>query len=255
MTEGSALRSVGDLSWLEPVWPVAERVRVVSTLRRGGVSEAPYASLNLAAHVGDDASAVNENRRRLAAAVGLPGEPYWLDQVHGSAVVEARPQPSTRPAADASFACVAGAVCAVATADCLPVVIADERGARVGIAHAGWRGLAGGVIEATVESIGGPRERLVAWLGPAISAPAFEVGAEVRAAFLARDPGNSAAFTAHARKRFQADLYALARMTLRRLGVERVDGGGFCTHTDEANFFSFRRDGRTGRMLTLAWLA
>jgi YfiH family protein len=255
MTAGSALRNVGGLNWLEPVWPVAARVRVVSTLRTGGVSVAPYASLNLASHVGDDEHAVEENRKRLASAAGLPAEPYWLDQVHGSTVVEAQSQGPARPSADASIARVEGVVCAVATADCLPVVIADERGERVGIAHAGWRGLAGGVLEATVESIGGARERLVAWLGPAISARAFEVGAEVRDAFLARDPANSAAFTVNPRDRYQADLYALARLTLRRLGVQRVHGGGFCTHTDERSFFSFRRDGRTGRMLTLAWLA
>ena len=249
------VRSAGNASWLEPVWPVHAKVRVASTLRTGGVSRAPHASLNVATHVGDDPRAVDENRRRLVAALALPGEPFWLDQVHGARVVEARAGRPTRPAADASFTRLAGQVCVVATADCLPVVLADERGGCVAIAHAGWRGLAGGVVEATLEALGGEPARLVAWLGPAISARAFEVGAEVREAFVARHGDDVAAFAVNARGRYQADLYALARLTLRRCGVERVHGGGLCTYTDERDFFSFRRDGQTGRMVTLAWLA
>ena len=249
------VRSAEGVSWLEPTWPAHARVRVASTLRTGGTSRAPYGSLNVAAHVGDDAGAVGENRRRLATALGLPGEPFWLEQVHGARVVEALPERTSQPQADASFTRMPGQVCVVATADCLPVVLADERGRRVGIAHAGWRGLAGGVVEATLEALGDERDRLVAWLGPAISARAFEVGTEVRDAFVARHRDYDAGFIENARGRYQADLYALARLTLRRSGVERIHGGGLCTYTDERDFFSFRRDGQTGRMVTLAWLA
>jgi YfiH family protein len=249
------LRSADGIRWLEPVWPVAAAVRVASTLRTGGVSRSPFASLNLAAHVGDDPAAVTANRSRVAAAIGLPDDPFWLDQVHGTGVVEARPGRPTRPAADASYARVPGQVCVVATADCLPVVIADERGGRVGVAHAGWRGLAGGVVEAMLDALGGERGSLVAWLGPAICADAFEVGAEVREAFVARDRDYAAGFSANARGRYQGDLYALATLTLQRCGVARIHGGGLCTHANERDFFSHRRDGQTGRMATLAWLA
>ncbi len=243
----------GAIEWLEPEWPVARHVRVVSTLRAGGASDGPYASLNLAAHVGDDAGRVRENRDRLCEAAALPSEPLWLEQVHGCAVVEAAGQGGV-PRADSAIATSPGHVCAVMTADCLPVVLVDRAGTRVAAAHAGWRGLAGGVVEATVAALGGDPADLLAWLGPAIGRRAFEVGPEVRQAFIDRLPGAGACFGRNDQGRFQADLYALARIVLASAGVGSVYGGGWCTATEATRFFSFRRDGMTGRMATLAWL-
>jgi YfiH family protein len=241
------------LKFLMPDWPVPARVRVCTTLRGGGVSVGAFASLNLAEHVGDRAEHVAENRRRLRATLDLPGEPLWLAQVHGTAV--ARGDGRAGSPADAAVASAPGEVCAVLTADCLPVVLADRDATRVAVAHAGWRGLAAGVLEATLAALGLPPSRLVAWLGPAISQPAFEVGEEVRAAFVARTPCYASAFAGNARGRFQADLLALARITLAQAGVASVHGGSWCTAGDPARFFSYRRDGTTGRMATLAWLA
>jgi YfiH family protein len=241
------------IAWLEPEWPAARRVRVVSTLRTGGASGGAYASLNLAAHVGDAPDDVRENRRRLGEALGLPSEPLWLEQVHGCDVVAHRGQAGV-PRADAAVATSSGRVCAVMTADCLPVVLADREGTRVAVAHAGWRGLAGGVVEATVAALGGDPAALVAWLGPAIGQAAFEVGPEVRLAFVRRSAAAEGCFERNERGRLQADLCGLARLALASAGVGSVHGGGWCTAADRGRFFSFRRDGVTGRMATLAWL-
>lgn len=240
--------------WLEPDWPAPCGVRAASTLRLGGVSQGGFASLNLATHVGDDANAVAENRRRLQAALNLAAEPGWLNQVHGIEVVEAHAR-SVPPAADASVSHTANQVCVVMTADCLPVLFCDRDATRVGAAHAGWRGLAGGVLGATVNALDVAPDRLLAWLGPAIEQDAFEVGDDVRQQFLARDAGDSAAFVRNAGGRWQADLYELARRELARLGVHEVYGGGFRCHADAQRFFSYRRDPRTGRMGTMVWLA
>jgi polyphenol oxidase len=228
----------------------------MSTFRSGGVSAAPYASLNLGDHVGDVAAAVGENRRRLKAAAGLPAEPAWLTQVHGTHVVglDAAMAGSVGPA-DAAFTRRRGRVCAILTADCLPIVLAADSGDVVAAAHAGWRGLAGGVIEATVKALQVAPERLMAWLGPAIGPEHFEVGAEVREAFVKGDLGAEAAFVPNARGRFIADLSALARRRLAALGVSRIYGGGHCTYADGDRYFSHRRDGVTGRQATLIWLA
>jgi YfiH family protein len=241
------------IEWLEPEWPVPGRVRVASTLRTGGASEGAYASLNLAAHVGDAPDRVDENRRRLREALSLPGEPLWLEQVHGCEVAAHLGQAGV-PQADAAVVHSTGRVCAVMTADCLPIVIADRAGTRVAVAHAGWRGLAGGVVEAALGALGGDPAELAAWLGPAIGQDAFEVGPEVRKAFVERLAGADACFESNQRGRLQADLYGLARLALARAGVGSVHGGGWCTATDRSRFFSFRRDGVTGRMATLAWL-
>ncbi|MBI2383590.1 MAG: peptidoglycan editing factor PgeF [Gammaproteobacteria bacterium] len=241
------------LASIVPDWLAPPRVRAAVTTRRGGVSQGPYGSFNLAQHVGDDPDAVAENRRRLRDALKLPGEPKWLNQVHGTRVVQA-PCAGT-PAADAAFTDDAGTVCAIMTADCLPVLLCDERGIVVGAAHAGWRGLAGGVLEATVAGMAvGPR-RLLAWLGPAIGPYAFEVGEDVRQAFLASDPGAGACFeTAPAAGKLFCDLYGLARRRLHAAGVERVYGGGRCTYSEPQSFFSYRRDRECGRMASLIWL-
>lgn len=243
------------LGWVVPDWPVAEHVRVLSTLRAGGVSEGPYASLNLAAHVGDRPNAVAANRLLLREAAHLPGEPLWLEQVHGTRVADHAGEARAAQPADASVAFAPGRVCAVLTADCLPVVFSDRLGTRVGVAHAGWRGLLGGVLQATIAALQLPGPQLHAWLGPAIGPDAFEVGPEVREAYRARDAGTAACFVANERGRYRADLYGLARRMLTSAGVESVHGGGWCTHADAARFFSYRRDGVTGRMATLAWLS
>lgn len=240
--------------WMTPDWPAPARVKAAATLRTGGVSTGAYASLNLGSHVGDDAAAVAENRRLLKAALQLPAEPVWLNQVHGTNVVVANSQVAP-PTADASVALSAGQVCVVLTADCLPVLFCDRQGTRVAAAHAGWRGLAGGVLEATIRALDVPPAQLLAWLGPAIEPEAFEVGPEVREQFISLNAANAAAFQNNARARWQADLYQLARNELARLGVCDVFGGGLRCYADAERFFSYRRDSRTGRMATLVWLA
>ena len=249
--EKCGLEQVTERSWLTPHWPAPPHVHAASTLRHGGVSSGSYDSLNLALHVGDDPAHVRHNRERLRAMLGLPSEPLWLEQVHGANVVTTGLTGPT-PQADAAVSFDASQVCVVMTADCLPVLFCSRDGAGIGAAHAGWRGLAGGVLEATVNALGGPRE-LLAWLGPAIEPESFEVGPEVRDAFIERDADNHAAFTANARGRFQADLYQLARIELHRLGVNAIYGGGWRCFNDSARFFSHRRGAPTGRMATLIW--
>jgi YfiH family protein len=240
------------LEFLAPDWCVPTRVRAVMTTRTGGASAEPRASFNLATHVGDDPEAVVENRRRLRHALGLPVEPAWLEQVHGTGVIVL---PAAGPApADAAVTFTRGQVCAVLVADCQPVFLASRAGDRVGIAHAGWRGLAAGVVEATIAALACEPRELVDWLGPSIGPLAFEVGPEVRDAFLAQDGGAAAAFQPGRPGRWLADLTGLVRRRLEAAGVTAVSGGNLCTHTDAARFFSFRRDGATGRMAALAWL-
>ncbi len=248
-----------DTEWLPP-----EGVRAAFTLRSGGASAAPWDSLNLGTHVGDDLLAVAHNRRRVAQALSLPGEPRWLSQVHGTAVHQAgalaRSAPSDAapsdpvpvPVADASVTREAGVVLAVMVADCLPVLLAAEDGSVLGAAHAGWRGLVAGVIERTVESMDQDPSRLHAWLGPCIGPRQFEVGDDVRQAFLAAGDAASA-FEATPAGRWLCDLPALARARLARLGVTRVAGGRWCTVADPVRFFSHRRDRQTGRMAALLW--
>ena len=243
------------IGWLEPQWPAPASVRAGCTLRTGGVSAPPFDTLNLGAHVGDAPSAVAENRRRLREALRLPAEPAWLEQVHGASVVPleaGRPRRTLR--ADAACTRDRGQVCAVQVADCLPVLLADREGSAVAAAHAGWRGLAAGVIEATVEALALPPARLLAWLGPAIGPGHFEVGGEVREAMLAADPGAGVGFAVNARGRWQCDLQLLARRRLERLGIHSICGGGWCVYGDSARFFSYRRTGRCGRMAALIWL-
>ncbi len=243
-------------SLIIPDWPAPDRVYAVSTTRTGGVSPPPWASLNLAGHVGDDPVHVAENRRRLAAIAGLPAEPAWLEQVHGITVVAAETVTVSTPvAADAAFTRESGRPCVVMTADCLPVLLCDRAGTVVAAAHAGWRGLAGGVIAATVAQMATPPGELLAWLGPAIGPGAFEVGEEVCAAFLGLDAGNRDCFRPSPAGRWLADLYELARRQLAGLRISAVYGGDFCTFSEPERFFSYRRENCTGRMATLIWLA
>lgn len=238
--------------WIVPDWSAPQRVRALVTTRSGGVSAAPYASLNLGTHVGDAPEAVDHNRRLLARH--LPAGPLWLQQVHGTTVVRADAVASGTEA-DAAFTAKAGTVCAVMTADCLPVLLCDRAGTKVAAAHAGWRGLVGGVLERTVEAMQVPPEDLMAWLGPAIGPAAFEVGDEVRAAFCAHDPAAAGAFAAGLQPgKWMADIYMLARQRLTASGVGRIDGGGECTVADPARFYSYRREGVTGRFASLIWL-
>lgn len=238
--------------WIRPDWPAPARVRALSTTRCGGVGGQPYDSLNLGTHVGDLPASVAANRAILRGV--LPGEPYWLNQVHGTRVVDAA-CPDGVPDADASVSRRPGAVCVVMTADCLPVLLCDRAGSVVGAAHAGWRGLQGGVVEATVAAMQVPPSDIIAWLGPAIGPTAFEVGDEVRAAFVDAEPGAAAAFRPGVQSgKWLADIYLLARLRLQSLGVSGVFGGDLCTVTDRQRFFSYRRDGVTGRMASLVWL-
>ena len=237
---------------LIPAWPAPANVRALQTTRHGGVSHAPYDSLNLGDHVGDVPLAVAQNRQLFSALV--PAEPVWLKQVHGVEVANADAA-GCLPQADASIARHTGAVCVVMTADCLPVLLCDASGTVVGAAHAGWRGLCHGIIERTVEAMAVPPGTLMAWLGPAIGPSAFEVGAEVRAAFVAAQPQAAQAFVPGADGKYLADLFLLARQRLLALGISRIHGGGVCTYTDRERFFSYRRDGETGRMGTFIWLS
>jgi polyphenol oxidase len=225
-------------------------------MRGGGVSIGPFASLNVGTQVEDDALAVAENRRRISVSFDLPAEPAWLSQVHGSRVVRLGSAVTAGAAADGVVTAEVGRVCAIQVADCLPVLFAARDGSVVGAAHAGWRGLAAGVLENTVAALGVPAAQLLAWIGPGISQAHFEVGPEVRDAFIGTASAGSAAaaFTANARGRWQCDLVALARLRLATLGLTAIHGGEWCTFADAENFFSHRRDGRSGRMAALIWL-
>jgi YfiH family protein len=265
--------SAVDLQVIMPDWPVPPGVRSAFTLRTGGVSVAPYDSLNLGAGIGDSPEAVAENRRRVREKLGLPSEPVWLQQVHGVEVVDlgATVAPNVGshgaeahgaatpgmdpPIGDASVARDTGQVCAIRVADCMPVLFAARDGSAVAAAHAGWRGLAGGVLEATVRRLGLPASQLIAWMGPAIGPAHFEVGDEVRAAFTATDRDAARAFAANTRGRWQCDLYALARRRLTAIGISGIYGGGWCTFAESERFFSYRRSSQCGRMAALIWVA
>ncbi|OGT21890.1 MAG: hypothetical protein A2V90_03990 [Gammaproteobacteria bacterium RBG_16_57_12] len=242
--------------WIAPDWPAPPRVRACTTTRLGGVSEPPFDSLNLADHVGDDPARVAANQARLMELLRLPAAPVWLRQVHGVQVCNATVC-ATRELceADASTSTEAGVVCAVLSADCLPVLFCTRDGRQVAAAHVGWRGLVNGVLEATLQAMAVRGGEVLAWLGPAIGPQAFEVGPEVREAFLSHDPWCGDAFVAARQGHWWADLYRLARRRLQAQGVKRIYGGGWCTWSDPQRFYSYRRDGDTGRMASLIWIA
>ncbi len=240
--------------WITPNWPAHPRVRAVTTTRSGGVSVAPFASMNPAAHVGDSVTAVQENRARLTAELQLPAAPVWLQQVHGTRVVDATAA-GALPEADGAWCSQVNTVCAVLTADCLPLLLSDRDGRCVAAVHAGWRGLAAGVVERAIEALPVAGDALLAWLGPAIGPKAYLVGDEVREAFMAENAQAASAFAAHRDGGWHADLYQLARQRLAACGVDAVYGGDHCTFQEGGRFFSFRRDGTTGRMATMLWLA
>jgi hypothetical protein len=237
--------------WIVPQWQAPRNVRSLITTRCGGVSLGAYASMNLATHVGDDPDSVADNRRWLQQY--LPSEPVWLQQVHGTAVARAD-EAGAGAVADGACTRRPGVVCAVLTADCLPVLLCSEAGTAVGIAHAGWRGLAAGIVEATVEAMQEAPGRLMAYLGPGIGPAAFEVGDEVHRAFCEASPAAAAAFVRNGEGKWLADLYSLARQRLAACGVASISGGGWCTHGESERFYSFRREGNTGRMASLIWI-
>jgi len=241
--------------FLTPDWEAPANIKAYTTLRRqGGISLPPYDDFNLAAHVGDNPEHVATNRQRLATALGLPEEPIWLKQTHSTIVVEALPK-NRDTTADASFTTHPHGVCAVLTADCLPILLCDKNASQVAAVHAGWRGLADGVIEATLQTFSIPKKNILAWLGPAIGPQQFEVGKEVYDIFVTQNAQAAHAFTTHTQQTWLADIYALARLRLRAQGVTAIYGGNFCTFTEADRFFSYRRDqGRTGRMASLIWL-
>ena len=242
---------MAEAALIHPDWPAPAGVRAVSSTRLGGFSQAPWGGLNLGGHVGDEPSAVAANRRQLFQMIGLPESACWLQQVHGARVVPASRQGCE---ADASITGQPGEVCAVMTADCLPLLLCDLQGTRVAAVHAGWRGLAAGVIENTLDGFACPARDILAWMGPAIGPSAFEVGAEVRQVFIEQDEQASQAFKPGLGDRWLADIYLLARLKLRRKGTWRIFGGDYCTYSDPGRFFSYRRDGQTGRMASLIWL-
>lgn len=234
-----------------PCWPAPANVKTMQTTRAGGISNAPYASLNLGEHVGDAPLSVARNRIMLNTL--LPSEPVWLQQVHGTRVANAETS-GCLPQADACIARHREAVSVVLTADCLPVLLCDRQGSVVGAVHAGWKGMVAGVIEAAVHSMDVAPQSLMAWLGPAIAQDAFEVGDEVRASFVSIQPQSAAAFIPGQQGKWFADLYTLARLRLEALGITSIHGGGYCTYKESDKFYSHRRDGVTGRMGTFIWL-
>lgn len=249
---------ISEQTVLRPDWSGPENVHALCTTRQGGVSQPPWNSLNLGVHVGDNPEHVNENRQLLARFTGLECDQFgWLNQVHGNRVVELTPANLAEcPDADASFTRAPGVACVILTADCLPVLLTDRKGSVVGAAHGGWRSLCGGVLENLVDAMAVAPSDLRAWMGPAIGPKRFEVGPDVRDAFIARHGDDEAAFSETGARpgHYLADLYELARRRLQRRGVEIISGGSLCTVRDRDWFFSYRRDGQTGRMATLIWM-
>ncbi len=234
-------------------WPAPKRIHALTTTRVGGVSAGPYENFNLGDHVGDEPSSVKLNRTLLRQALKLPAEPLWLKQVHGVDVVDAATA-TTGVIADGAYTNKSGVVLAIMTADCLPIFLCDREGTEIGLVHAGWRGLAAGVMEAGLRAMGAPRHHLLAHLGPAIGPQSYEVGDGVRQEFVRHDPGAIRAFSATSEGKWLVDMYELARMRLHAHGVTQVTGGEHCTFRERDKFFSFRRDGVCGRMVSLIWI-
>jgi len=237
---------------ISAAWPAPEHVRAFTTTRQGGQSRSNYSSLNLALHVEDNVDTVEQNRKHLSAAFNLPTEPFWLQQTHSSRVTNAGNANNNE--ADGAWSKQTGVVCTVLTADCLPVFFCDRAGTTVAIVHAGWRGLMDGVISSAITEMNVDPENLLVWLGPAIGPEAFEVGEEVLQQFSKKNPINKAAFIQKDVEHWLCDIYQLARIELNQKGVQQIYGGDLCTYSDEDRFYSYRRDGVTGRMASLIWM-
>jgi polyphenol oxidase len=236
--------------YLQPDWPAPSNIHAATTLRTGGVSQGKYANFNLAMHVGDDPELVHQNRGLLKTGLKLPSEPIWLNQTHSNRAIEAIASESSQPA-DASYTNRAGVVCVVLTADCLPLLVCAADGSEIAAIHAGWRGLVDGIIDNTIAAL--TSKEVLVWLGPAIGPERFEVGDDVRQAYLGKSTEFAPAFKQQNENKWLADIYRLARINLAMLGIDKVYGGGFCTVTDDEQFYSYRRDKETGRMATLIW--
>lgn len=248
--------------WIIPDWPAPKRVKAISTTRKGGVSLAPYDGLNLGLHVGDDTESVQQNRSLLQRELGLVQAPAWLNQIHSSKVIDLKLPLTALIDADGSYSRESNLACIIMTADCLPVLLCDKNGTQVAAVHAGWRGLAGGVIEAALDKFSVPANEIMAWLGPAIGPTAFEVGGEVRQQFMAVDPQAKLAFTPQTKvvdgqsdnDKWLANIYLLATQRLQKYGITQVYGGDHCTVNEPELFYSYRREPITGRQASLIWL-
>lgn len=236
--------------WLIPDWPAPDNVHAATTLRTGGVSAGAYASFNPALHVGDHSDRVIENRRKIKALLDLPSEPVWLKQIHSNYVIDAA-KSATLQQADASYSTEPGIVCTVMTADCLPLLVCDSDGTCVAAIHAGWKGLLAGIVTNTIKTL--QKQNLLVWLGPAIGPECFEVGAEVRDAFVDKSTININAFKERDGDKWLANIYQLASNELMMWGIDKIYGGNFCTFTEPERFYSYRRDKETGRMVSLIW--
>jgi polyphenol oxidase len=241
-------------SFIRVNWPAPHTIKAYTTTRLGGISTAPYDQFNLGDHVGEPLEQTTANRELLKQKLQLPGDPVWIQQTHGITTIEAKPA-HTGQEADASFTQQSGIVCAVLTADCLPVLLCNRQGTQVAAIHAGWRGLANGVIESALKALELPPDDILVWLGPAISSNHFEVGDEVRDQFITFMKEAASAFSPSPNQRWMADLYLLARLRLQKQGITQIYGGEYCTYTDKHLFYSYRRDGAaTGRMASLIWI-
>ncbi|MCK5888490.1 MAG: peptidoglycan editing factor PgeF [Methylococcales bacterium] len=238
------------MTWIKPDWPIPENINAASTLRLGGVSRHPFDSFNLALHVNDAVEDVMQNRQHLVDMLGLPSDPIWMEQIHSNNVIKAEIGRGIQQA-DACYTDEAGKVCSIMTADCLPVLLADINGDKVAAIHAGWRGLASGIISNTSHKM--QSNDIIAWLGPAIGPHCFEVGNEVRQVFIDKSVKYASAFEQTEQYKYLADIYQLATIELNSLGINQIYGGDFCTMTEKERFYSYRRDGETGRMATLIW--
>ncbi|KAF3981852.1 MAG: peptidoglycan editing factor PgeF [Methylococcales symbiont of Hymedesmia sp. n. MRB-2018] len=237
-------------SWIEANWLAPQNIRAITTLRSGGVSQGGFDSFNLADHVNDKIKHVQHNRQILADSLELPAKPYWLQQVHGNKVVKVD-YSNHYQQADASFTDQKGWVCAILTADCLPVLLVSQDGTMIAAVHAGWRGLLSGIISHTVKALA--KQNIIAWLGPAIGKECFEVGDEVKDQFVMKSAIYNVAFKQKDRQHYLLDIYQLAKLELATLGITEIYGSNFCTVTEDQRFYSYRRDGETGRMATLIW--
>ena len=242
--------------WLIPNWDAPDNIKAVMTTRQGGFSCAPFDSMNLGDHVDDDLHSVAKNRESLKQKLNLPNDPLWLTQIHGVTIANADQQNQGKVEADASIAHQSGSVCAVMTADCLPVLFCNQQGTAIAAAHAGWRGLHAGILEQTVKALNCPAEEVMAWFGVAIGAEYFEVGDEVREAFVSVQVEAEKAFVPSVNAgKWLADIYLLARLRLQAIGVRKITGGEYCSYKDKERFYSYRREAKTGRMASLIWMS
>lgn len=246
-------KNVSSTIWIPANWPAPDHIHAGSTTRNGGYSNAPYASLNLAGHVGDDTATVCHNRQYINTELALPDEPAWLEQVHGNKVIDISSNES-RQQVDGAYTSHNGHVCVVLTADCLPLLITDTNGEEIAAIHVGWRGLTNNIISLALNKFTNRTENLLAWTGPYIHAEHYEVGDEVRDACLKTTPGASEAFHPSRTGHWFANLGLLVRMQLAERGLTSVSGGEYCTYRDNDRFYSYRREGTTGRIATMIWM-